>query len=184
MSRALPERIYPFRLARQGETLEGSVATEQMPRLAELLHERAAIARFELRFDHDDEGQARVRGRIEASVVMLCQRCLEPMGVDLECDVHLALVSEDGEAAALDSRYEPLKVGEEPLSLSALIEDEILLALPNFSRHPRGACEIPPGADAVDGPQPAAEGEGANGGESAAQNPFSVLKSLKSRDSS
>jgi uncharacterized protein len=184
MSKALPERIYPFRLARQGETLQGSVAPEQMLRLAELLHERGGSAEFELGFDHDDDGQARVLGRIQASVVMLCQRCLEPMRVELECEVRLALVREDSDTAALDSRYEPLKVGEEPVSLSVLVEDEILLALPNFSRHPSGTCRMPAGADDIVGVQSVGDGEAAQSGESTRENPFSILKSLKSRDSS
>jgi uncharacterized protein len=181
MSKALPERVYPFRLARHGETLEGSVAPEQMPRLAELLHDRAGRAEFELRFGHDDEGQASMLGRIGASLVMLCQRCLEPMQVDVECEVRVALVHEDAEVAALDVRYEPLKVGEEPVSLPGLVEDELLLAVPNFSRHPRGECEVPAGADVVDDAAPVWDGKNEISGESAKENPFSILKSLKSR---
>lgn len=181
MSKALPERVYPFRLARHGETLEGSVAPEQMPRLAQLLHDRAGRARFELRFGHDDEGQASVLGRIGASLVMRCQRCLEPMQVDVECEVCLGLVHEDAEIAALDARYEPLKAGDEPVSLPGLVEDELLLALPNFSRHPRGECEAPAGADIVDNAAPVGNGNTEESGESARENPFSILKSLKSR---
>jgi uncharacterized protein len=182
MSKAPPEQIYPLRLARHGETLKGSVAPEQMPRLAELAEERGGRAQFELRFDHDEDGQACVRGHIGASLVMLCQRCLEPMHVDVECEVSVALVHEDAEAAALDIRYEPLMVGDEPVSLPRLVEDEIMLALPNFSRHPRGACEMPPGADSVDEAPPARDGgRSEKSGESARENPFSILKSLKTR---
>lgn len=177
MSKALPERILPFRLARHGETLQGSVPIGQMPRLGDLLHERAGSAKFELRFGHDEQGQACVLGRIEASVVMLCQRCLEPMRVELASRVCLALVREDGEIAGLDARYEPLKPGEEAVLLAELVEDEVLLALPNFSTHPGGACEMPAGADA---PGDAAV-DGGDSADTAGENPFSILESLKSR---
>ncbi len=184
MSKALPEHIHPLRLAHHGESLAGSVVPEQMPRLAEMLHEGTGRVNFELHFGHDDGGQACVLGRIDARLVVLCQRCLEPMTVDVERDVRLALVRGDAEAA-LDDTYDPLLVGDEPVSLSGVVEDELILAIPNFSRHPRGECEMPRAADAVDHTEESGEGhEGQNGdtaGESGEENPFSVLESLKSR---
>ena len=184
MPKALPEHIYPLRLARQGETLAGSVALGQMPRLAAMLCESTGTAQLALRLARDDGGQACVCGRIDASLVVLCQRCLEPMRIDVGRDVCLALVHEDAEAAALDARYEPLLVGEQPVSLPGLIEDELILALPDFSRHPDGSCEMPPGADVVDD---SARGEGDSkvetSGDSGEENPFSILKTLKPRKS-
>lgn len=172
MPNTLPEHVLPRRLALEGKTLEGSLALEGMSRLVALLHDSAGSARFALRFGFDDEGQARVLGRIEAQPVMLCQRCLEPLRVDVICDVSLALVPEGADTTKLDPRYEPLMVGEAPQRLSDLIEDEIILALPNFARHRRGECQMPPGADAG--------GDGTEQ-ESTRENPFSVLESLKSR---
>jgi uncharacterized protein len=180
MSKAPPERIHPFRLARKGETLHGRVPIGRMHRLAELLHEPVGEAEFELRFGRDEHGQACVLGHIQARLVMICQRCLEPMEVDVACQVSLALIQQDEDIQVLDERYEPLKVGDEAASLPELIEDEMLLALPNFSRHPRGVCAMPEGADA----EVAGDGGGRESGESTRENPFSILKSLKSRKSS
>lgn len=188
MSKPLPERINPLRLCRLGETLTGSMALEHMPRFAEMLHQAAGRVVLELRFERDDGGRSCVGGRIDASVVVVCQRCLEPMPIDIEREVSLALVDGDDEAAALDTRYDPLVVGEEPLSLPGLVEDELILALPNFSRHPRGACSMPPGAYRNNGDDGARETKDADGespsGESGEENPFSVLESYKSRKSS
>lgn len=182
MSKPLPERIYPLRLCRLGETLAGSMALEHMPRLAEMLHETADRVALELRFDRDDSGQACIGGRIDASVVVICQRCLEPMSIDIERDVSLALVEGEDEAAALDTRYDPLLIGEEPVSLPGLVEDELILALPNFSRHPRDACSMPPGADSEAGTAEAKnEGSDNPSGEPGEENPFSVLQTYKSR---
>ena len=185
MSTALPKHLYPLRLARHGESLAGDVVTEQMPRLAEMLHEAAGRADFELRFGQDDGGQACVLGRIDAKLVVLCQRCLEPMDIDVEREVRLALVADDAEAATLDSTYDPLVVGDRPISLSGLLEDELILAMPNFSRHLRAECEMPPQADDVGrSDEGGEEGEGRDGntaGESGEDNPFSALESLKSR---
>ena len=138
MSKASPEHVYPLRLARHGESLTGNVALAQMPRLAELLNEEAGRVDFELRFGRDDAGQACVLGHIGARLAVICQRCLEPMEIDVEREVRVALVRENDEVAALDATYEPMLVGNEPVLLSGLVEDELILAMPNFSRHPRG----------------------------------------------
>jgi uncharacterized protein len=179
MSKALPERIQPLRLAERGASMSGSVTTEQMPRLGAMLQGNARQAHLALGFGRDDGGQAYVSGRIGARLAVICQRCLEPMEIDVEREVNLALVRDDAQAAALDAAYDPLVLGDEPVSLAGLIEDELILAMPNFSRHPPGACEMPPGADAVE--DVADGGNGHTAGESGEDNPFSALESLKPR---
>ncbi len=176
MSRALPERIQPLRLAEHGASLSGSVSTERMPRLSGMLHGEAGEARVTLHFGRDDGGQAQVSGRIDARLAVVCQRCLEPMEIAVEREVNLALVRDDAQAAALDAAYDPLLIGDEPIALSGLIEDELILAMPNFSRHPPGACEMPPGADAEEEVE-----DSHTAGESGEDNPFSALESLKPR---
>jgi uncharacterized protein len=189
MSKALPERIYPLRLAHHGESLAGSVLCARMPRLAELLHEGRGRVDFELRFGYDDGaangGQACVLGRIDARLEVICQRCLEPMDILVGRDVRLAVLREDAEVASLDAAFEPLLIGDEPIALSGLLEDELILAMPDFSRHPSGECEMPPGADTVhDSEVIGAAGEGPHrdtAGKSGKDNPFRVLESIKSR---
>ncbi len=182
MSKALPELLYLLRLARGGESLAGSVGTEHMGRLAEMLLGSAGRVGFELRFGHDHGGQACVLGRIEAKLRVLCQRCLEPMDLTVERQVRLALVRDDTHAAQVDVGYDPLLAGDEPISLSGLLEDELILAMPNFPRHPRGQCQLPPGADDVDTVDQSATGHDDElAGESGEDNPFSALESLKSR---
>lgn len=182
MSKGLPEHIHPFRLVRHGESLAGSVQPGRMPRLAQMLLEGDNRAAFELRFGYDEAGRARVLGQVDATLVTLCQRCLEPMSIHIERQVRLALVRESAEAGALDATYDPLLVGDEPVSLSRLVEDELILAMPDFTRHARGACTMPPGADAVaetgdDGAADARQGAGGSGRD----NPFLVLESIKQR---
>ena len=188
MSKALPEHIYPLRLARRGESLAGSVVFSRMPRIAEMLCEGANRADFTLRFGYDGGGQACVLGHIDAKLVVLCQRCLEPMEIGVARQVRLALVGEHDDPAGLDdlagldATYDPLPVGDGPVSLSGIVEDELILAMPDFSRHPRSECRMPPGADAVDVIDDEASGNDVDtAGESGEENPFSILESLKPR---
>lgn len=185
MPKALQEHIHPFRLARHGESLAGSVVPGRLPRLAQMLHQGHSRADFELKFGYDEGGQACVLGHVDATLAVLCQRCLEPMGIHVDRDVQIALVLGSAEAAAVDGRYDPLLVGDEPVSLSGLLEDELILGMPDFTRHASGECTMPPGADAVDDSADCGEAyRGDAAGESATDNPFLVLESLKHRKTS
>lgn len=184
MSKALPEHIQPLRLAERGATLEGAVPVAPMARLAEMLVQTESEAVFALRFERDQGGRSRVLGQVRARLVAVCQRCLAPVSLDIEREVRLGIVRDDAEAAALDSDYDPLVVGEEPLALMGLLEDELILAMPNFARHRPGECAMPAGADAVAGEDTENGAEDAREGRRAGEDsPFSVLESLKSRKS-
>jgi len=102
---------------------------------------------------------------------MYCQRCLEPVSIDLDCQVSLALVESEEAASRLPDSMEPLISPDETVDLLELIEDELILALPIVPRHT--SCEPP--VDLVDqAPPEAAESR---------ESPFTVLKDLK-RDES
>ncbi len=62
-----------------------------------------------------------------------------------------------------------LEVGEDPLDLLALVEDELLLALPIVPLHDPEICQPPVGPDE---PEPSED-------EVTRSNPFSVLAQLK-----
>src|SRR5690606_1403033 len=88
----------------------------------------------------------------------ICQRCLEQvmLSLDAECDV--GFVTSDEAAKNLPRHYEPVIVDEEALDLHALIEDELLLALPAVPMHPLETCQHPPGYQ-PDTAEPAEEAE-------------------------
>jgi uncharacterized protein len=78
----------------------------------------------------------------EAMVSVECQRCLQPMAVPLQVDRRLFFVEGEDAAAALDTDSEDDVLTLEPaIDLRALIEDELLLALPLVPRHE--ACPEP-----------------------------------------
>lgn len=91
-----------------------------------------------------------------------CQRCLQPVALDLEVARPLRFVATEEQAAALDAENEDdvLALGRR-LDLHHLIEDELLLALPLVPMH--SACpQAPPmrfgedeaAADAAPAPRP------------------------------
>ena len=130
MSDGLPQQIDVRRYADSGRHLHGELLLEQLGRLSKRVEPSAGSNRFPLRleFFRQDDGQRVIKGHIEGSVNMICQRCLESVEVSLSCDISLGLVANDAEAELLPEELDPL-VADESTQLYELLEDELQLRL-------------------------------------------------------
>jgi uncharacterized protein len=169
MPRRLPEHLDPLRRAEQAAVLRGWVALRRMGRLARSLCGAEGRVDVELHFDRDAQRIPFVQGRVQARLMMICQRCLEPMEVRIERDLLLALVRSEAEAERLPAKYEPLLVTSTSIAVAEIIEDELLLALPIVPRHAAGepCCARTP------------RRVGGGDGVAQARYPFAVLGRLK-----
>jgi uncharacterized protein len=165
----LPVHIDPIRMADTRRLLQGEVALAEMPRLVDALQDGDGNVSVSLEFGIDEEGIRVMRGRVQAEVTLVCQRCLEAMRHQVDNQFALGLVRSETEAEELPSHYEPLLLDGKPLFLRDVIEDEMLLALPIVPRHPPQEC----GAKMESGK---AETE-QDGGQR--DNPFASLAELK-----
>lgn len=142
---ALPEFVDPLRLAETRQVLKGQVAVAVMPRLMAAL-DISSPARGEvdvdLAFGVDGQGVRRVLGSLHAELDAICQRCLQPMILPLHVNIALGIVRALDEAEHLPDEYEPLVLASatEGQSLDAIIEDELLLALPVAPLHEEAQC--------------------------------------------
>ena len=106
----------------------------------------------------------------ETEVTLECQRCLQPMRGPLRARRRIFFVEGEDAAAALDAENDDDVLALVPaLDLQALVEDELLLALPIVPRHE--VCPEPlPRAFVEDEGTPIPE-----------DSPFAVLSALKRR---
>jgi uncharacterized protein len=138
MSGQLSERIDPAKLAQKQAVLRGEIPFSACQRVLEVALNPEGRVGLELAFTREN-GLVRVRGWLETSVRMQCQRCLETVDLPVRCEVNLGVVASLDEADRLPEDCEPLlREGDALLALSELVEDEIILALPYIPRHP--AC--------------------------------------------
>jgi uncharacterized protein len=79
------------------------------------------------------EGRTTVDVHVQGEAVLACQRCLAPCEYALDEAAQLMLVADD--AQDVPGGYEPVVVVPEHVSLSALIEEQVLLALPLVPMH-------------------------------------------------
>lgn len=163
----LKQWVEPKKLAVQRATLRGGIAPGSLPRLAGSVLNLANI-QAELAFASDHRRRPEITGRLSAQVSCECQRCLEPVTLELAPPIHWVAVRSEGELADLDPEVEGWLVLEDEVDLYHMVEDELLLALPLVAFHAH-AC-----VDLAASPEPDMRDE-------AADNPFDVLKQLKSR---
>ncbi|ENA30658.1 MULTISPECIES: YceD family protein [Pseudomonas] len=168
----LPPHVDPRKLADRGVTLRGELPVSSLPRLCEQLSSTEGTVKAVLEFFRDEQRLVVIHGALDTEVQMVCQRCLEPGAFPVHGEYDYAVLWEGQSADALPKGYDALEVGEEPLDLIGLIEDELLLALPIIPTHEPGICHHPAGFEAPEAPEESAD-------EEKRANPFSVLAQLK-----
>lgn len=170
MSSSLPEYIDPLLFAEKGRSLEGKFPLSSLPRLDGMLADYDGMVRFNLEFQRRGRDSI-IAGRVEAKLVLECQVCLETIELPIDRSVSLAVVTSIDEAQRLPDEFEALLLdSEEAVALKNIVEDEILLALPDIAKHP--GCHLDKKDETVE-----VEVESVT-----RENPFSVLKDLKNTD--
>lgn len=167
----LPEQIDPFRLVRQKRILVGTIEFGRMLRLSPLLSSAEGQAHIELEFGTDEMSVKFVRGEVVADIPLTCQRCMQPLIFPVRTPMALGFVTQQAEADAMPSCYDPLLVEHVPIPLLDMVEDELLLALPVVATHEPGACTAAVKMQESVEPTPAPKRE----------NPFAVLARLKAK---
>lgn len=115
--------------------------------------------------------QASLRIGADTEVTLECQRCLQPMPFPIRIERRIFFVDGEDAAAALDVDSEDDVLAIAPaLDLHALLEDEMLLALPVVPRHEVCAQPLPQGTE----PELPAE--------AVREHPFAALAALKGRN--
>jgi len=141
--------------------IRGVVPLSSMDRLRDEILNEEGGAEVELEFCR--EGRlALIKGKVSADLLLECHCCLEPLPWNVRTDVELGIVGSLDEADRLPEGLEPLLIAQgERMAINDIVQDELLLAIPNVPQHER--CEIPIGRDLL----------------SLEENPFAVLKQFK-----
>ncbi|SEP64734.1 uncharacterized protein SAMN05216600_101200 [Pseudomonas cuatrocienegasensis] len=165
----IPPHVDPRKLADRGATLEGELQLAHLQRLCDPLADNAGTVRAKFVFARDERNAVVIHSELEVDVKMVCQRCLELVALPIQSACDYAVVKEGANTQSVPQGYDVLEVGEDPLDLLALVEDELLLALPIVPAHDPKDCQQPAG---LDEPEPSED-------EVTRSNPFSVLAQLK-----
>lgn len=137
--------------------LEGRDELGAYPRVLQELHApRADLAiewrvRGEQRRAVDGSLRPALHLQVNAALPLSCQRCLDQVTALIDIDRHFVFVPDEDTAAALDDASDDDVLALAPdFDLHALIEDELLMALPLVPRHEECPEAVPLSAQDAD----------------------------------
>ncbi len=153
-------------LARSGTLVEREFSVAEFARLLDRLAAPAGRANAVAAFRQAGDWPA-ARLAVTAEVVMTCQRCLGSVRRTLAADTEVVFAAEG--AQGLPEGSDVVTGDPHRIDFAALVEDELLLALPIIPQHEAGeACTLPAG-----------EGDDADTSDTAEmRRPFAGLKDL------
>lgn len=171
----LPEHISLNKWEDTGFEWSGIVASTDFPRLKAILaseHEQPQL-QLEAKL-YRRSNVLHLAFELTGDVWLSCQRCLQPVAVDLTDSYNIALLDDDSQESLIDDEQDYLlldeivteQTPERLLPFKKLIEDEILLKTPLSPKH--DDCEM---VTSQVGDIPEEENE----------NPFAALASLKGK---
>lgn len=167
----LPEYIDPLQLADRRSNLKGQIPLSRLDRLADLLMNDTGAVSVDLVFSREGS-LAKIEGRIESILELECQNCLQAVSWPVDSAIRLGIVSSIDQADKLPDDYEPLLLENEKILLKDIIEDELLLILPQYPKHQHDCLARNPDSNSTETPSD-------KDAESHQKNPFSILANLK-----
>lgn len=175
-SMSVPVHISLDKWADSGFDWKGDVAPTSFERMAALLtdeHKQPTLHLEANLYRHNNV--LHLAFKLDGTIWLTCQRCLQPVEVDLTDNYDIALLDDESQMRLVDSEQDYLLLDEiitEPaperlLPFKKLIEDEMLLKAPLAPKH--DDCEM------------SVEQFGEIPEEEESENPFAALASLKGK---
>ena len=135
MSPGPADQINAKELAARAAVVERCLDQAQLGRVAEAGGLPGTRVEAQLRFG-TFEGRTTVDIRVDGVAMVVCQRCLQPCANTVDESALVMVVRNEDEV--VPDGYEPYVGMPEHMSLTALIEEQVLLAMPLVPRHEPG----------------------------------------------
>ena len=176
VSTSMPEHVSLNKWEDNGFEWAGEIAPSSFGRLAAILsteHEQAKIQLNATLYRRNNV--LHLSFKLTGDVWLTCQRCLQPVAIDLTDDYDIALLDNESQVRLINEEQDYLLLDEviteqspeRLLPLKKLVEDEILLKTPMAPKH--DDCEM------------TVEQFGEIPEEEESENPFAALASLKGK---
>ena len=142
MSLEYPDWLDARRAAEGRREFSGTMPLARMPRLAPLLASSEGSARFSAGFGFDEQGKVIIRIEVEAELMLVCQRSLETYPERVVRRSLLGVIDSAAEESTLPEHLDPVLAEHGRLALLELVEEELLLGMPQVPRKPDEAGDV------------------------------------------
>ncbi len=136
----IPALLDHRKLANQQGIVSGAFPVQQLDRFCEVLADPDGDVSLDLVFSKGERDRTCVTGRLQASVSLICQTCLQPMKQALSCELTVVIVAREEDLESLEGDQDGILHPEKLIPVAALIEDELMLAVPMIPRHDKDDC--------------------------------------------
>lgn len=134
MSKQLPENTNFLKQAERDATLEGFMSLTKLERLSEILADDSGELFAKLYFS-SNKGYLALQGKVEASLELTCQRCMQALKYKASGEFNLGLMTSEGFEDKLPPEVDPYLLEGDEQSVIEIIEDELLLSIPIAATH-------------------------------------------------
>ena len=133
-----------LRFARERGDLSGTIRISSLCRLADSLASQQGEISYRLEGTVDQDGNHILRLSVSGVLVVQCQRCLEAMELPIDARSGFRLVASERELGPVEDEPEDWTalVADPRLDVLALVEDELLLAVPFAPVHADSMCNV------------------------------------------
>jgi Predicted metal-binding, possibly nucleic acid-binding protein len=168
MAQSLPESIDLNAAVRNRWQLTGQIKLSDLQRMPhELLHNEDSLIDYDIQFQTSQAVLGEAVIKVKGDLELICQRSLEPFTHSIEKQSTVGFISEVEDEAKLPADVLATWVEDMMVDPKALVEDEILLLIPDYPN--KAGAELDSKYLSDDSEEPDSEDD----------NPFSVLKDLK-----
>jgi len=123
-------------LGDRGAELTGDLELAQLTRLRALLHgDGDEIVAVRIEMGRTNQGLLAMTLSLEVELSLVCQRCLEPVEIQIDEQIEWVVVESESQRASLASEVEAIVLENGRVQVAALVEDEIIVSLPMSPRH-------------------------------------------------
>jgi uncharacterized protein len=141
MSLEYPDLIDPNKAAEGQRVFSGTIPISRMERLMPFLadtqdKDSLGEASFSAQFDKDSLVGVKIQVNVEAALWLVCQRSLEPYQELINRSSLLGVIDDISKEGLLPEGYEGILAENGKVAFLTMVEDELLLALPQVPRNP------------------------------------------------
>ena len=119
--------------------IERRFSASQLPRLSEAGIVEPADIRVSIRFS-TFESRVALDGVLKGKVTMTCQRCMQPVAVDMDDEFRVLIVDDEADPVAESGGFESIVADPARLDVRWLAEEQTLLSAPLVAKHDDEAC--------------------------------------------
>ena len=138
----MPHKIDLLKEAKLKRELAYSLSLESLERVLESAPGSVGAVDVTVNCQYDGDGHPFMALHVETVLALKCQRCLEPFLMRIESDQRIVAVETEALAREVPEGLEPVVSQDGTIDLIAVVEDEILLAIPMHPKHTVRDCNV------------------------------------------